>query len=227
MTMAVLGCSNGAEVYSILATIRSGQPSLKVTLHAVDISKDILNVARQAAYSSRSPELVGAPIFERLADAEIPEMFHRDGDTLRVQSWITRGIVWHLGDAGDPGMIQELGLQDLVVANNFLCHMKPVDADTCLRQLARLVKPGGHLVVSGIDLDVRTRVATDLGWTPVTDLLEEIHDGDSAVRRDWPWAYWGLEPLDKNRRDWTVRYASAFQLMSNDLRGAGTIRWAE
>jgi hypothetical protein len=93
--------------------------------------------------------------------------------------------------------------------------MQPPQAEACLRNVARLVKPGGHLFVSGIDLEVRTKVAIELGWTPVRMLLEEIHEGDPSLRGDWPWRYWGLEPLAKNRRDWSVRYASVFQLNGN------------
>ena len=38
LRIAVLGCSIGAEVYSILWTIRPARPDLKVVLHAMDIS---------------------------------------------------------------------------------------------------------------------------------------------------------------------------------------------
>jgi hypothetical protein len=55
-----------------------------------------------------------------------------------------------------------------------------------------------------------------LGWAPVRELLQEIHDGDPSVRRDWPWRYWGLEPFDRKRRDWNVRYASVFQLSADE-----------
>jgi SAM-dependent methyltransferase len=218
--MAVLGCSNGSEVYSILATIRSERPHLKVTMHAVDISRDVLDLARKGEYSFTSPELVGAPIFERLTHAELAKMFHRQGDTLKVQPWIKDGIRWHFGDAAAPELFNLLGPQDIVVANNFLCHMKPAQAESCLRRIARLVEPGGYLVVSGIDLDVRSHVATDLGWRPVPDLLEAIHEGDAVMRKDWPSKYWGLEPLDKGRADWMVRYAAVFQLGEQSNRGS-------
>jgi hypothetical protein len=91
--------------------------------------------------------------------------------------------------------------------------MAPREAERCLRSLAPLVAPGGHLFVSGVDLEVRTKVARDLGWQPVQDLLEDIHEGDRSLRNDWPCKYWGLEPLDKRRPDWPIRYASAFQIL--------------
>ena len=102
------------------------------------------------------------------------------------------GIIWLRGDACDPDLVGVLGPQDIVVANRFLCHMEPAAADRCLRNIARLVKPGGHLFVSGIDLDVRTSVARGMGWKPVTDLIRDIHEGDPSLRRGWPLEYWGL-----------------------------------
>jgi 2-polyprenyl-3-methyl-5-hydroxy-6-metoxy-1,4-benzoquinol methylase len=56
-----------------------------------------------------------------------------------------------------------LGPKDMLVASNFLCHMATADAEKCLRNIAQLVNPGGYLFVSGVDLDVRTKVALDLG----------------------------------------------------------------
>ena len=75
-----------------------------------------------------------------------------------------------------------------------------------------LVKQGGYLFVSGVDLDIRTKVALDLGWRPVADLMEDIHNGDPILRNHWPWDYTGLEPFNKRRGDWRTRYASVFHL---------------
>jgi hypothetical protein len=91
--------------------------------------------------------------------------------------------------------------------------MAPADAEKCLRNMAQLVIPGGYLFASGVDLDVRTKVALDLGWDPVVELIAEIHDGDT-LRADWPWGWWSLEPLDRRRRNWQTRYAAAFQIVS-------------
>jgi len=210
--IAVLGCSNGAEVYSILATLRRARPELKIILHAVDISAEVLALAQQGAYSITSPELVGEVIFQRLTVAEMQNMFERDADKATIQPWIKEGIVWHLGDVRDPEILERLGPQDIVVANNFLCHMRPPQAKECLLGIAPLVRQGGYLVVSGVDLDVRKETALDQKWKPVTDLLEDIHDGDSALRKDWPLSYWGLEFLDKSRENWIYRYAAVFQI---------------
>jgi len=214
LRIAVLGCSIGAEVYSILWIIRTARPDLKLLLEAVDISKDILSFAEKGIYTPNTSELVGASLFERLTEAEKAEMFNWEGDQAKVKSWLQEGISWQPGDAADPELVNIVGPQDMVVASNFICHMVRADAEKCLRNIARLVSPGGYLFLSGIDLDVRTRVARELGWEPVLDLIAEIHNGDPSVRADWPWQWWGLEPLNQRRRDWRTRYAASFRIVS-------------
>jgi len=234
LAIAVLACSKGAEVYSITWAIRSARPDLKLHIHALDTSREILAFAERGVYSLESPDVFkatnhdgvpawqdvtwstcrdqNAPIFERLTDEEIKELCEVEGDQVTVKPWLKEGISWLHGDAGDPEVIDVLGPQDIVVANRFLCHMEPATAERCLHNIARLVKPGGYLFVSGIDLDVRTRVAREMGWTPITDLIRQIHEGDASLRRGWPLEYWGLEPFRDDLRGWRLRYASVFQV---------------
>jgi chemotaxis methyl-accepting protein methylase len=235
LSVTVLGCSAGAEAYSVAWKIKSVLPAGRIVFHAMDISRDAVEFAKRGQYSLRAKptgtemrdclgagrwllpqsnsELTGSEVFERMTTVEMDEFFDRRGDVAVVKDWIKEGINWHVGDVREPGILEDLGPQDVVVASNFLCHMEDAEAERCLRNIARLVKPGGYLFVSGIDLDVRTKVARDLGWRPVEDLLEEIHEGDPCLRNQWPCQYSGLEPLNKGKRDWKTRYAAAFQLL--------------
>lgn len=212
LRVAVLGCSIGVEVYSILWTLRPARPDLTIEVSALDVSEDVIDLAKHGVYGPRSVEFVDTSIFERLTAAELDEMFDWEGDEGRVKPWLREGITWEVGDACDPNLVTTLGLQDFVVASNFLCHMAARDADRCLRNLAQLARPGGYVFVSGVDLDVRTEVALDLGWKPVAELRTEIHEGDPSVRADWPFKWWGLEPVNRKRAHWETRYASAFQV---------------
>jgi chemotaxis methyl-accepting protein methylase/mannose-6-phosphate isomerase-like protein (cupin superfamily) len=212
LSVAVLGCSTGAEAYSVAWTIRSARPDVRLNLNAVDISKPAVEFAKRGVYSLTTAELTSTNVFERMTASEIDNFFDRDGEAMRVKQWIREGINWQVGDVGDSEMVELLGPQDMVIANNFLCHMEGSEQERCLRNIGRLVKPNGHLFVSGVDLDIRAKVASDLGWKPLEDLLEQIHEGDPGMRRNWPCHYAGLEPLDKRRGDWKIRYASGFQL---------------
>jgi SAM-dependent methyltransferase len=231
----VLTCRNANREMSVGTLFLRNRPALElmrrlvadrperssVRVAALDISPDVLAIAEDGVYGPETSEAVHASIFKQMSEAELSEMFDWDGDQRRVKPWLREGIAWRLGDAGDPRLVDELGMKDLVVANNFLCHMDAPTAERCLRNLAQLVSRDGYLFVSGVDLDVRTKVALDLGWKPVAELMDEIHDGDPLVRADWPLHWWGLEPLDLRRRDWKTRYASAFQVGSKEVPGQG------
>lgn len=210
--VAVLGCSIGAEVYSIVWTLKQARTDLNIVVQAVDISREVLGIAERGVYDPDTSEAVHSSLFDSLTETERAEMFTWQGEEGTIKPWLREGITWRIGDASDPALADELGPQDLVVASNFLCHMDAGAADASLRNFCRLAYPGGYLLVSGVDLDVRTKVALDLGWEPVPELLEEIHEGDPLVRADWPLRWWGLEPLDRRRPDWRTRYASAFRV---------------
>jgi SAM-dependent methyltransferase len=218
LRVAVLGCSTGAEVYSVAWTIRSERPDVRLILHAVDISEQAIEIGRRGSYPLADSPLTNTDVFERVTESETKELFDRDGDIMTVKSWLREGIEWSVGDATTPEILYSLGQHDLVVTNNFLCHMQPAAAARCLRNIARLVRPHGFLLVSGIDLDIRASVADDLGWRAFEELLEEIHEGDPCMRSLWPFHYVGLEPLDKNRPDWRLRYATAFQVGTSEDR---------
>lgn len=234
LNMTILACSKGAEVYSMAWIIRQARPDLDLRINAVDISPEIAEFASRGVYSMRPPQDqdvasedvvrqkkgVGsipssdrhAWLFERLSQQEIDSMFEVSGEEATVRPYLRENITWQAGDAGDPALPGKLGPQDIVVANRFLCHMVPPDAERCLRNIGRFVKPGGNLFVYGLDLDVRTKVALEEGWSPVGDSIREIHEGDDSLRNAWPLEYWGLEPLDDRRPDWQLRYASVFKI---------------
>ena len=48
-----------------------------------------------------------------------------------IKPWLRDGVTWQVGDASDPNLITSLGPQDLVVANNFLCHMPAAECSGC------------------------------------------------------------------------------------------------
>ena len=234
LDLSVLACSKGAEVYSMAWAIRSARPDLQLKIIAVDISQEIVDFAEKGVYSLDNTDALASSdeesakgrgevswntsrdqnawIFGCMSEEEIDAMFEVKGNQASIKPWLKEGITWITADANDPKLPALIGPQDIVVANRFICHMEPSDARRCLQNVARLIRQGGYLFVSGIDLDVRTRVALEMGWKPVTDLLREVHEGDVSIRLGWPLEYWGLEPLDDRRPDWQDRYASVFQI---------------
>lgn len=212
LRVAVLGCSTGAEAYSIAWTIRSARPELTLILTAIDISEKAVEFAKSGVYVVGGCPFTGTDLFDSLTEAEIAELFDRDNNVARVKSPIRDAIRWRVDDATNPAIVEALGPQDIVVANNFLCHMEPAVAIKCLHNIGRLLDRGGYLFVSGVDLDVKTKVAQQQGWVPVEEHLEEVHNGDPRMTRDWPFNYSSLEPLNKRKRNWRLRYAQVFNI---------------
>jgi chemotaxis methyl-accepting protein methylase len=234
LDFCILACSKGAEVYSMAWAIRSARPDLQLNIHAIDISAEITEFAARGVYSLASADALpstnetaakqrgevgwntsldqNAWMFERITKAEMDAMFTVEDNQARIRPWLQQGITWLAADACDPTLRDRIGRQDIVVANRFLCHMPPPEARSCLRNIGRLLKPGGYLSVCGVDLDVRTAVALEMGWAPVTHLIREVHEGDASITSGWPLEYWGLEPFDDRRPDWQIRYASVFQI---------------
>ena len=236
VTLAVIGCSKGAEVYSILHALRRARPDLTVNVSALDVSPDIVEFAKAGVYSLTNCESFGeqdlehstrelpektfkdqpSSMFERVASSEMTELFDQKGNCVTVKPFYRRGINWHVADARDANLSNILGVHDAVLANNFLCHLSNQDAESCLRNLGRLLKPSGHIFVSGVDLDIRTKIARELERQPVTGLIKEIHEGDPSLCGGWPLQHWGLEPFNPRHPDWQIRYATAFFVPGTD-----------
>lgn len=219
----VAGCSTGAELYSILWALRKARPQLKIVPIGFDISETVVAKAQAARYARVGSEIMRGFLGSEpkpLSEETIAELFEANGNELRVKDWIRKGAKFEVADARDPELARKLGPQDVVVANNFLVHMKPPAATACLWNVIRLVRPGGILVCRGVDLNVRERAVREFGLAPVILRIEEIHDSEPDIdaRRYWPWRYFGLEPLNKGRKDWVQRYASIFRVPKAEIR---------
>jgi len=202
--VAVLGCSTGAELYTVAHVIHSSQPDLAATITAVDICPEAIEEARRGMYERTSALLRGVPI--ELTDCVLEDA----GDSLRVKDKLREGIRFLVADVSAPQLEKRIGTQDVVLANNFLIHLDPAQAEACLMNICRLLSPGGYLFVTGVDLDIRSEVVRRVGLSPVSSDVKRLHMGDQLLRAGWPWEYWGLEPFDRSRSDWYERYATVF-----------------
>lgn len=211
-----LGCSSGAELYSLLYCLRLARPDFQISAHGLDISEDITDIARRGIYdpslSQREDVIVPS---EGIDDVDVylkslsVLLDKTEENMLTVKDWVREGTSWSVGDATSPTLVDQLGHQDIVLANNFLGPMDDDLAEKCLRNIVRLVKPGGILVLDGVDLDLKARIVPLLDLRPITNRMEEIHHGD-PTKGGWPWIRWSHEPFDWQRSDRDFRYSTVF-----------------
>lgn len=205
LNLAVVGCSSGAELYSALWMIKTSRPDLRVRATGIDISLSCIEQAAAGVYPGASRAVEG------ITENTYEGLFRAQGTELRVCDWLRDGVTWEVANACSPALLDELGLQDVVLVNNVLCHMPVEEAERCLRNLSALVVPMGLLFVWGVDLPVKVRVLRDLHFSPLTTRFADIHRADDEARQAWPLRYWGIEPLDTTRPDWAMRYAAVYR----------------
>jgi hypothetical protein len=64
-------------------------------------------------------QLTNTNVAERMTTAEVQEFFDRDSELMTVKRRRRDGSTWHVGDVGEPHMLDVIGSHDIVVANNF------------------------------------------------------------------------------------------------------------
>ncbi len=214
VSILVLACSIGMEVYSVQWRLQDLKQKFNIRLHGMEIQEESLDMAKKGEYPLPQYE----KHLERLTDKERDEFFYIENESACVHPWLKEDIEWSVGDACDPYLADKLGVQDIVIANRFLCHMYSKDAENCLNNITRLVAVNGYLFVTGIDLEVRQKVMQRADFLPVPDHLEEIHNGDyPLIKEGWPWTYYGLEPMPSNpdKDNYLSRYAMVYQRIGN------------
>jgi len=205
LKLTVVGCSEGAEVFTILYTCHKALPGVELKVSAFDIDEPALNVAKKARFKADSR------VLSTLTQEESKSLFDQDGGFLQVKDQF-RNVDWYLQDPTEASFTSTYPKQDFVVANRLLFHMDRKEQYRALKAIASMVRPGGYLFVSGVDLEVRLRIVNEFNLQPVPELLEEIHAGDETMTLDWPFQRWGLEPLNKKERNWMTRYCAVFQM---------------
>jgi chemotaxis methyl-accepting protein methylase len=208
LRLCSIGCSTGAELYSLLWLLRKAEPKLNLLPVGIDQSPSVVERAKLGTYGRQGPEL------RDLDDEFLSDMFEQAGSEWKIKNWIGQGVQWIVGDATSSELRARIGPQDVVLANNFLVHMQKPDAEACLTDLLDLTKEGALLVCRGVDLDVRRKIVRKFNLTPIATRLEEIHNANPErdAPHGWPWRYWSLEPFDKSRKDWVERYATIFRV---------------
>jgi len=203
-----VGCSTGAELYSLLWYLRSARPDLQISAVGVDIADTVVAKARGGEYLRTDDEM------RFLSNAMIEAMFDQAAGAIKVKDWLRKDVRWLVADGMDPDLPDLLGSADLVLANNLFLPLSDEKAESFMDNLLRLVSPGGYFVLNG-NLDVKTRFAKKNRLVPLSDRIEAVHFGD-PTKMKWPWKHTSPEPIEKWRPDWQTRYAQIFVKPSDD-----------
>lgn len=206
LQIAVHGCSNGSEAYTIASLLLKHRPEVSFRVRAFDLVPDVVESARSARYTD--DEVYNN---KHLRPGFIESTFIRDGDAFVVRPEIRERVELDVADVLGDDLLARTGDADVVFAQNFLFHLDRGASRKALANLRRLVRPGGALFIDGVDLDLRLAFVRRERLVPLDFEIGTIHDEARWARAvGWPYHYWGLEPFLTVRHDWRRRYATIF-----------------
>lgn len=206
LRIVVVGCSNGAEAYTIASVLLARTPGIDFLIDAYDIDAGIIEKARSACF--RVDEVLNNKV---LTSEFIRATFDAELEGYRVKEHIAARVRFHVADVLNPGLAGHTGLCDILFAQNFLFHLTRRDAACAFENLYRLLRPKAALFADGMDLGLRQKLTRAKRLAPLDFRIREIHDEARRARAvGWPEHYWGLEPYLTFSADWRRRYATIF-----------------
>lgn len=206
LRIVVMGCSTGAEPYTLSSLLLQRRPDLAVEIEAFDIDRGTLDIARNATYDAAT--VFANPL---VSESFAATTFDRDGERMTVKPAVAARVSFQLKDAADSRLKSELAPADIVFAQNLMCNLRRPLATRVFDNAVALLKPRAALFVDGMDVDMRQRRSRRFGLVPLDYEIEQIHREAAVVRGErYPWEAAGLEPFSSDRRDWKRRYATIF-----------------
>ena len=206
LRIVVLGCSTGAEPFSIASELRSAFPDLQFKIKAFDLVPDVVAKAKTAEYTREDVHL--NPL---VTDEFISRTFDIDGDTYRVKEDLRQHVEFGEINVLEPGVLEKCGKAQLVFAQNFLFHLEPPDARRAFETIVGLLEDHAALLIDGMDTGMRVQMTTKFDLEPVEDRIREVHE-DARLDRgaNWSSCYWGRPPFDSSAPDWQRRFGTVF-----------------
>lgn len=205
LKITVLGCSNGAEPYSIASVLRNRHPDLPFAIYAYDIDRASIDKAINARYA-----------YEEVFNTEymtadfVSATFDREKDFYVIKEDIRKCVHFDVTDALNPELKERLGTSDIIYAQHFLIHLKPHNAVQAFNNICNLLNPKAALFIAGIEHDLVTKMTRKKNLMPLEYKIEEIHKEMGIYGRGWPYTYTGVEPFMAVKQDWQRRYSTIF-----------------
>ena len=210
LDIAVIGCSTGAEAYSIASVLRQRHPDLVFTVRAYDIDRECIEKARNGRYTPEEVFRTDLSGSTTVTANFVGVTFDIEDGCYVVKREVRKHVRFGLADALDPNLKERIGSADIVYAQHVLIHLAAHNAKRAFRNICLLLNPRAVLFVAGMDLHILQEQTRKHGLIPSGYKLEEIYRELNAYSDGWPWNYSALEPFMTVRKEWHRRYSTIF-----------------
>lgn len=130
-----VGCSDGAELYSVAMLLAERGAIQRSTLLGTDCRTDAIARAREGCYDAAALKAVPAPFVGRYLSPE--------GAQWQVHPFLRASAQWR---SGNVLYTSEPGAWDLVLCRNLAIYLQPEAAGRLWARLGASLRPGGILV---------------------------------------------------------------------------------
>ena len=208
LRIVILGCSNGAEPYSVASVLKSRHPDLDFHIHASDLESEVVRKARSMCYTSEE-------VFSNETDTDqfddfVKDTFDIENNVYRIKKDVGRHVECGVANVLDPNLREKIGTADIVYVQHLLMHLKVRDQKKAFRNIYSLLNPKAALFAAGNEYDTLQKLTTKYDLRPLEYKIEQIHSEVGVYGKGWPWAYWGVEPFDEFSKGWKRRYSTIF-----------------
>jgi chemotaxis methyl-accepting protein methylase len=205
LKVIVVGCSSGAEAYSIASILKNQHPNLSFTVYAYDIDQECINKARGGRY--KPEEVLNNKI---LTSDFVNYTFDKIDGYYVIKNDIQKHVHFYVADVLDPNLRHQIGTSDIVYAQQLLIHLKHAQAVRGFENICLLLNPRAALFIAGMELDMLVKLTREHNLIPCEYEVEEINNEIRITEGGWPYVYWGREPFMMVHKDWQRRYSTIF-----------------
>ena len=131
-----IGCSDGAELYSVGILLAERGAIQRSTLLGTDCRADAIAAAREGRYDPAAVRGVPQSFLGRYLTF--------DGNGWHVHPYLRATVQWRSGNALAT---REPGTWDMILCRNMAIYMQPTAASRLWASLEQCVRPGGFLVL--------------------------------------------------------------------------------
>ncbi|MBX7114676.1 MAG: protein-glutamate O-methyltransferase CheR [Myxococcaceae bacterium] len=136
------GCSTGEEPYTLVMMLKESGlfGDWSVTVHATDISRRALGIARRADYGPAALRVTSAERQARHFERVSPER-------MKVRPELTQPVIFGHVNLIDLGKVKQLPLMDCIFCRNVLIYFEPGYRRRVVQFLYERLVPGGYLLL--------------------------------------------------------------------------------
>jgi chemotaxis protein methyltransferase CheR len=135
------GCSSGEEPYTIVMMARDAgfEPGRDLRVYASDISRKVLQKARQGVYRPSSLRETDAQLRRR--------WFHEKDGLFKIADEVKRDVVFTRLNLLDRSRISLLGTMDVILCRNVIIYFNLETKREVIQTFHDKLRPGGYLLL--------------------------------------------------------------------------------